>query len=82
MSSKRTTAIRFDVRLHELGEQIDLPYPMKRALAWWIAAEMIRRHPDEVRVIENHPGGGQYDCLTLCRRGSDYEAIAYLNLEE
>jgi hypothetical protein len=80
MSTKRTTPIRFDVRLHELGEQINLPYPVKRALAWWIAAEMIRRHPDEVRVIETHPGGGQYDCLSLYRRDADDDLVAHMNL--
>jgi len=81
MPVKRSTPIRFDVRLHELGEQINLPYAVKRALAWWIAAEMIRRHPEELRVIESHPGGGQYDCLSLYRRGSEDALVAHLNLE-
>ena len=48
MPAKRAIPIRFDVCLHDLGEQADLPYPVKRALAWWIAAEMIRRHSDRV----------------------------------
>lgn len=78
---KRSTPIRFDVRLHELGERVNLPYAVKRALAWWIAAEMIRRHPDELRVIESHPGGGQYDCVSLYRRGSEDALVAHMNLE-
>lgn len=39
MPTERATLIRFDNRFHELGEQADLPYPVKRALAWWIAAD-------------------------------------------
>ncbi|WP_214403721.1 TY-Chap2 family putative peptide chaperone [Pseudonocardia lacus] len=34
------------------------------AQSWWIASELVRRHP-HLRLIETHPGGGQYDCLTL-----------------
>jgi type III secretion system-like peptide-binding chaperone len=34
------------------------------AQSWWIARELVRRHP-HLRLIETHPGGGQYDCLTL-----------------
>ena len=49
-------------------EVIDLPYPVINALAWWLASELIRRHPKELRVIETHPGGGMYDCLTLVSR--------------
>ena len=77
----RVTPIQFDVRLHELGEQINLPYTVKRALAWWIAAEMIRRHPDEIRVIETHPGGGLYDCVSLFRREPEDALVAHMNLE-
>lgn len=49
-------------------EVIDLPYPVVNALAWWVASELIRRHPKDLRVIETHPGGGMYDCLTLISR--------------
>ena len=80
MSTNRSACIRFDVRLHELGEEVSLPYPVKRALAWWIAAEMIRRHPADIRVIENHPGGGAYDCVSLYRRDTD-QPIVLMNLE-
>jgi hypothetical protein len=34
------------------------------AQSWWVASELIRRHP-ELHLIETHPGGGQYDCLSL-----------------
>lgn len=45
--------------------------PLRRslntAIAWRIAAELIRRHQARfgLRVLETHPGGGQYDCLSL-----------------
>src|SRR4051794_35374654 len=32
--------------------------------SWWLASRLVRRHP-ELKLIETHPGGGQYDCLTL-----------------
>ncbi|MFG1636984.1 TY-Chap2 family putative peptide chaperone [Pseudonocardia alni] len=39
------------------------------AQSWWLASELVRRHP-HLLVLETHPGGGQYDCLTLVERGS------------
>jgi hypothetical protein len=35
------------------------------AASWELAAGVVRRYPFRFRVIETHPGGGQYDCLTL-----------------
>ena len=32
--------------------------------SWRVASDIVRRHP-QVRVIETHPGGGQYDCVQL-----------------
>ena len=32
--------------------------------SWWVASELLRRHPD-LELIEMHPGDGQYDCLTI-----------------
>lgn len=32
--------------------------------AWWIASELVRRHP-ELIVYEMHPGGGMYDVLAI-----------------
>ncbi|WP_127817835.1 TY-Chap2 family putative peptide chaperone [Microbacterium sp. CPCC 204701] len=34
------------------------------AQSWWIASELVRRHPD-LMVYEMHPGGGQYDVLCV-----------------
>ena len=52
--------------LEELEHKIDLPYEVLNALAWWIASELIRRHPNVLRVIETHPGG---EC-TIASRSS------------
>lgn len=42
---------------------------LKSALSWAIVAEIIRRHGDRetLRVLQTHPGGGQYDCLSFYR---------------
>ncbi|MBW6439263.1 hypothetical protein KZ829_36680 [Actinoplanes hulinensis] len=36
--------------------------------SWWLACQLIRRHP-KILIVETHPGGGQYDCLTLIHNG-------------
>lgn len=60
--------------------EIDSQPPVSRqaieALSWKLIAEFHRRHPERLKVIEAHPGGGQYDCLGLVRGG---EVIAFLN---
>lgn len=33
--------------------------------SWRLATEVVRRYPSTLRIVETHPGGGQYDCLTL-----------------
>lgn len=37
--------------------------------SWWVAAELVRRHPHLI-ILETHPGGGMYDCLSI-RDGRD-----------
>ncbi|MGD4206363.1 hypothetical protein QT666_22610, partial [Xanthomonas citri pv. citri] len=34
------------------------------AQSWWLASELVRRHP-ELMIYEMHPGGGQYDVLCV-----------------
>ena len=58
-----------DSRIHEAGEEILLPRRFAELGSWRIAAELIRRHPDELVVIETHPADGQYDCLSIYREG-------------
>lgn len=66
-------SLRFTPHIHRAGESVELPYPIVNALAWWVTAELIRRHPNTLRVLETHPGGGQYDCLSLYRRDGDHD---------
>ena len=33
--------------------------------SWRIVSELYRRYPGRFRIIETHPGGGMYDCLSL-----------------
>jgi hypothetical protein len=42
--------------------------PVREALSWRLMAELARRHPNQLRVIEAHGGGGQYDELRLYPR--------------
>lgn len=35
------------------------------AASWRLASELVRRHPLTTRILHTHPGGGQYDCLTI-----------------
>jgi hypothetical protein len=47
------------------------------AASWRFAAELVRRYPSRFTLIETHPGGGQYDCLTLLDQdeASDLERV-------
>ena len=33
--------------------------------SWQVINELHRRHPTKFKVIETHPGGGMYDCLSI-----------------
>lgn len=37
----------------------------EEALSWRILTEIVRRKPDDLWIIERHPAGGTYDCLSL-----------------
>ena len=53
---------------------------LKRAVAWRTLTEIARRHPDlPLRLVETHPCGGQYDCLTMIRL-PDYAEVCTFNL--
>jgi hypothetical protein len=56
-----------------------LPYAVINGVTWYIAAELVRRNPQRLRVIETHPGGGQYDCITLLTRSADPQRVADMN---
>lgn len=50
-------------RTCRMGEWID--GSVLEAASWRLASELVRRHPNATRVLRTHPGGGQYDCLTI-----------------
>jgi hypothetical protein len=49
------------------------------AASWRLASALVRRHPDDLRILHTHPGGGQYDCLTIIRRRSSGPGRVELN---
>jgi hypothetical protein len=57
----------------------ELPYAVFNGIAWYIAAELIRRNPQSLRVIETHPGGGQYDCISVLTRTADPQRVVDMN---
>lgn len=48
--------------------------------SWRLAAELVRRYPHMLRIIETHPGGGQYDCLDLVEHQPPRPVITHLSL--
>lgn len=42
-----------------------VPDMAKEILSWVIAAYAVLATDEDLRVIQTHPGGGQYDCLTI-----------------
>ncbi len=48
----------------EFGDDESLSPALIEWLSWELAARLVGRHHG-LRVIEDHPGGGQYDCLTI-----------------
>jgi len=50
--------------MHEVGEKVRVPRPIKEVLSWEIASDIVRRFPGRFAIIELHPANN-YDCLTL-----------------
>lgn len=48
--------------------------------SWWVASELARRHPS-LGIIETHPGGGTYDCLSIMHWQSLPSSLVDLNRE-
>ena len=38
---------------------------LREIASWHIISEIVCRYPGRFRIIETHPGGGQYDCLSI-----------------
>jgi hypothetical protein len=41
---------------------------LREIASWRFAAELARRYPGRFTIIETHPGGGLYDCLSIYAR--------------
>lgn len=60
----------------------DAPLPSRKlieTMSWRIASTLARRHPERLRLVETHPGGGTYDCLSLYERVDHDHGDLYLN---
>lgn len=78
--------LKFDQRLHEAGERCPVEdKSVSRALAWWIAAELVRRHPGRLQIIETHPMDGHYDCISVFDQGvegaGDPGIVLHMNVD-
>lgn len=49
------------------------------AASWRLASELARRHPQQVRLLRGHPGGGQYDVLWIRSADDDAPGSVPLN---
>lgn len=49
------------------------------AASWRLCSELARRHPHALRIVELHPGGGQYDCLALVAREPEPQSLLHAN---
>lgn len=48
--------IVFNEPLHSIGERLAVPtFALRQALAWSVGAELVRRHPGQLRLIEVFP---------------------------
>lgn len=69
----------YNSELHSAGEKIAVPRHYAEMASWQVAAELVRRHPEKFVVIETHPGGGQYDCLSIYERRGDGDGPKFPN---
>lgn len=51
-----------------------IPAGILNAASWRLAAELVAGIPT-ARITETHPGGGQYDCLTIMTSGHQGELV-------
>lgn len=52
---------------------------LDEALSWRLITELWRRFPDRFALLETHPGGGQYDCLSLAEYNQGLCSILDIN---
>lgn len=77
-------SIEINRQLHGLGEQAGISqWPLVHAAGWWVASELVRRHPGELKVYLTG-GEFQYDVLAVSRMGGQIvrgksTAIVWMN---
>ncbi|EDL62301.1 TY-Chap2 family putative peptide chaperone [Gimesia maris] len=54
---------------------------LQEILSWRLITEFWRRFPDRFFLIETHPGGGQYDCLSLIELEAGFSSALSINRE-
>jgi hypothetical protein len=52
---------------------------LEESLSWRLITELWRRFPDRYALIETHPGGGQYDCLSLIEFSDGLHSVLDVN---
>lgn len=57
----------------------DVMQRLRLVQSWWLGSQLVRRHP-ELILIETHPGGGMYDCLSIVRYGRDGSGSTLVDL--
>lgn len=63
---------------------MNVNYRVTEAVTWTLIADIMRRHEATagLRVIETHPGGGQYDCRTILQpTATDFGPHIHFNLQ-
>lgn len=53
--------------------------------SWRLISELFRRYPGKFNLIETHPGGGMYDCLTLFhkhRQVADFNRVGSFHVTD
>ena len=67
-------------RGHVEGDVIVQPArQLEESLSWRLITELWRRFPDRYVLIETHPGGGQYDCLSLIEFSNGFRSVLDVN---
>lgn len=56
----------------------DIAMRHRLATYWWLASELVRRHPD-LNVVETYPMDGFYDCIAVMGRASNRDVHVEMN---
>ena len=60
------TSVQDEEPDHEEEPTWYVPTQLAHVLTWQLAAQLVRRHPEDLWVINTHPLDGFYDCLGIC----------------